>query len=208
MKKYILFLLAVFLLGSCKIMFNKIFLVPEFEFYLNEKDENNAIYCKKLSHFDLVKRTGYNALEILPGGSVAMCVGSLTQLHADFTVEIFEGDGLNFAFRTGRYQFENHPKIIFEYTTSGCIIKENETILAKVDSIKARLNEKFRVQIDNNGSLYNIVVDCDTVYKGRTDIPASEFVVVQSLYSSSAQLSGIEFDAYVETRKYMKKEEE
>ena len=198
MKKIILYILPVIILTSCM---SKIFPDP-YLFILNEEIQDvTPIYGKIMSHLSSVEVTGINEIEVYPGGRFALASAMMTHLNADFTVEIMEGEGLRFAFRSASHNYDIHPKVVFDYTTSGCTVKENNTILTTVDSIKADLNKRFRVKIDNNGSFFNITVDCDTVYKGHTSIPMSEYVVVETLESSAARLSGINFEEYVETNK-------
>jgi hypothetical protein len=134
-----------------------------------------------------------NAITLFPESRIALRISELTQFVGDFTVEIQAGSGVQFAFRTIADHFADQPKVTFDYTTDGCIVRENDRILTRCDSIRARHNEPMRMKIENYGKAFRITVDCDTVYYGYTNLRGSEYVIISTLNKSAAFVSGIVF---------------
>ena len=166
------------------------------QFYLNDRaNDSEEISGLKIGSLDSVEVYAKNALKIYDGGMVDLICsyGGITQMKADITTNIMNGNGVRFAFRTIMDTYDTHPSITFDFTTDGCFVNENNISLTKVDSIKAKLGEKSRILIENYGKLVNIVVDCDTVYFGPTKLHATEHIIISPLKSSNVDLSGIFF---------------
>lgn len=163
-------------------------------FSLNRSDENRIEGFIMSPDFEKVEITADNEFVLYEDAMVSLRTLGLTQLLADFTVVLINGEGLTFYFRTVQNGFPEQPYIKFDYTTKGCSVSENGKLLVTVDSIKAKIKEPARVNIMNDGKLINITVDCDTVFYGRTDLNATEFVIVKSYEQSRALLSGIFFN--------------
>jgi hypothetical protein len=184
--KFLLFLLLAIsslLYYSC---------APPDAFLLNRK-EPVQILGLIMSDLESVEQVRDNALYLFPNAMVALKSEDITQLATDFTVELREGNGIRFAFRTISDNFEKQNKIIFDYTLNGCIVKENDILITKVDSIKAVFNEQKLIRVLNEGKTYSITVDCDTVVKARTSLLTTEYFIIQSLGNTEAVLSGIDF---------------
>lgn len=163
-------------------------------FSLNKRDDNRIEGFIMTPDFDKVEITADNEFTLYEGSMVSLRTVGLTQLAADFTVNLINGEGLSFYFRTVQHDFPRQPFIKFDYTTNGCSVYENERLLVSVDSVKARHKEPSRIIISNDGKLINITVDCDTVFYGRTELNATEFVLIKSNEESRALLSGIFFN--------------
>jgi len=119
---------------------------------------------------------------------------SYTQYKADITTKITGNQGIRFSFRTIIDQYNKIPDIGFDFTPEGCFVFENGIQIRSVDSIKAKIGEKSRILIENYGKLVNIIVDCDTVYYGKTNLPSTEQLIIKTLNNTSAELSGIIFN--------------
>ncbi len=187
MKKILLLISTILFITSC---------TPN-QFFLNaDRPELLRISGLKIGDLDSINVNTTNSFYIYAGGRADLrCYNpGVTQLSTDFTTELLNGKGLRFSFRTVTDKFEQHPSISFDYTTNGCIVKENGAIISQVDSIKAEINKPARIIIENYGKLYNIIVDCDTVYYGKTEIPATEYCIIQTIEKTNAKLSGIEFN--------------
>lgn len=184
MKKNVIILLIVLI--SCS---------PD-RFHLNYRSmETEEISGLIVGSLDSVEVYAKNALKIYDGGMVDLICfsGDVTQFRADITAEITQGSGLRFAFRTIINNYVNQPSVTFDFTENGCFIHEDNKLLTKVDSIRAKIGEKSRILIENYGKLVNIVVDCDTVYYGSVSLPATEHVIIHPLKNSNIDLSGIFF---------------
>jgi hypothetical protein len=162
-------------------------------FTLNRGIYNSRIYGLKMTSLDDVEVVNDNSIIIRNNGIAALAIAEKTQFEADLTVKLLSGHGLRFAFRTVSDNYSVHPAIFFDYTTDGSNVRENDHALAAVDSVKAKINQPSRIKIINDGKVFTILADCDTVYLGRTEIPATEYIIIESLRSSEALLSGINF---------------
>lgn len=189
MKTKIIFniILVIILLASC---------TPD-TFMLNQK-ETNRIYGLKMCPLDSAKKLKDNALMLYDGGRIALKSIQETQLIRDFTLETSSGSGVRFAFRTARNNYDEHPAVVFDFTTNGSKIYENNELVLSVDTVSLSHNEPRRITIKNDGEIYEIVVDCDTVAVAASKLPATEYIIVGTLPGTEALLSGINFAEILE----------
>lgn len=184
MKKISILILLLFLLYSC----------TPYNFALKRFSEI-PIFGLIMSDLGSVEiPSKYSGSIILKENArVALAISNQTQFISYFNVNIEKGAGLIFSFRTISNSFESHPSIQFKYDTYGSYIYNNKKLINSIDSIKAQIGKQKLISISNNGEYYQVTVDCDTVYKGRTKLPATEYVIIESLEGTKAYISGIEF---------------
>lgn len=184
MKIVINFLIISFIIFGCH---------PD-RFSLNKRDDNRIEGFIMSPDFEKVEITADNELVLYEGAFISLRTLGLTQIFADFTVTLMNGEGLTFYFRTVQNGFPNQPFIKFDYTTQGCSVNENDKLIISVDSIKAKIKVPSKIRIINDGKLVTITVDCDTVYYGKTQLNATEYVLIKPYEQSRALLSGIFFN--------------
>ena len=148
------------------------------------------IHAVKLTDMNDVERISDNSFKILPNAKLALGLNKITQIYSELNVKVSSGEGLRFSFRTVSNDFENNPKISFEYLVNNSIIKENNKIIS-LKNIKFDYNELKVIRILNNGNKYCVTVDCDTIYNGITNLPATEYLMIESLKETNAIISGI-----------------
>ncbi len=180
--KIILSIAGLVLLTSC---------FPD-RFWLNQ-NQDFPLICLKLNDIDSVKKIHSNEIMIYGGGVAALKSDDLTQLAADFTTKILYGSGVTFLFRTVSDKYENKPAIRFDFTESGSTVFENDSQLVYVDSVRVKPGKDSRIIIRNDAQTFTITVDCDTVIKSRTFLPATEYVILKSYKGSKVNVSGISF---------------
>ena len=161
-------------------------------FWLN-RQQPNQVPGLIMSGLESVEKTADNALVLHDSSRAALALPMITQLEGDFTVELKKGDGVRFAIRSASANYEIHPAIKFDFTVNGCIIKENNELKGNADTVKAIYNEPSRIIIQNDGKIVRIKVDCDIVYYAKTELPATEYIIVETLPGSEAYLYGINF---------------
>lgn len=186
MKITVLIFSTILILASC---------TPD-RFYLNQNlPYEEEIAAIKIGNMDSVEKIAKNSFALYSGGFVDLYCQEepVTQLQADFTVDIKDGEGLDFYFRTIADHFENHKHINFQFSTNGCKVTEAGKLIVSVDSIKAQLNKLTRIKIENYGSLYNITVDCDTVYYGKSDLHATQHVLIKPINRTNTIIQGVKF---------------
>ena len=184
MRKISFIILLLFLLYSC----------TPYNFVLKRFDEI-PVFGLIMSDLESVEiPSKYSSSIILKENArVALAVSDRTQFISHFNVNMEKGGGLIFSIRTISDNFDTHPSIKFKYDMFGSYIYDNKKLINSVDSIKAQIGKQKLISISNNGQYYQITVDCDTVYKGRTKLPATEYVIIESLEGTEAYISGIDF---------------
>ena len=91
-------IVAIILLPSC---------APD-KFILNQNDKYQ-ISGFMMSGIDGVEVIGENAIILNEGARASLRSPGLTQLRADFTVELLKGEGVKLSLRSASYHFKAHP---------------------------------------------------------------------------------------------------
>lgn len=187
MKKhiYILFIISV-LISSCG-------LLPKPDKFELDKHSPAPIEGLKLSDYDLVEVTADNEFILYDGGIASIKRPSITTSQVDFVVTLRQGNGLRFMSRTDTKKYKIQPGITFDWTMQGSSVYSNGVLLAKTDSIKASLNVPSKIFFHQDGDFFSIAVGCDTVIKARTNLPGSEFMIIESK-NSQALISAVNMD--------------
>lgn len=166
----------------------------QYEKFALNKEFGNRIDGLIMTHYDSVRQINDNSIFMKSETKVALRSEFVTQFVGDFTVKIPEGEGINFYFRTAVDKFEIHPAIKFDYSFGGSKVYENNVLIRTVDTVMAKPNQEVRIKIMNYGKHYIITVDCDTVIHKRTDIPLTEFIIIETRKNTKAEIYGINFD--------------
>lgn len=161
-------------------------------FVLNSRGEH-IISGEILSSVESLEVTGDKQLTMYPGGKVALRVPLITLMIAEFTADIQQGEGLKFFMRTVVNDFEKIGNIEFDYTTKGSKVFENGRVIGMADSVAAKANQPRKIVIKNDGPVFCILADCDTVYSGRTNLNCTEFIIIEAFPDTKARLYGINF---------------
>ena len=189
MKKYISFLSVVFvvIISGCA-------LIPYSETYLLNRTDIYPLEGYIISKPYTVEKTKYTDEVIIhDNGITAIKKNELTIYSFDATVKIKEGTGIRFYLRSTYTNFKNNPVIHFDYTNTGTKVYEYNNLLAVVDSIKLDYSNPSRIRIKQDAKYYEILVDCDTLYKGLSGKPGTEYIIMQTL-NSEALVSGISIE--------------
>lgn len=189
MKKIILLILISLCINACHYPIHELF-------YLNRGiPETNTIVGYKIKNIDSIEKVSKyeNVLLLKPGAFASLKSPNMTEFTADFTVKLIKGDGMNFYFRTNKDSFDKSKCMRLEVNKDGCRLFENNSQIGYYNSTKLLENEKFRIKIINNGKLANVFFDCVELCKYKTNLPLTEYMLVESLNSSTLELSGIDF---------------
>lgn len=162
-------------------------------FTLNKRIGANLIGCKILSDIDNVKKTGDNSVLILPNGILAMKVLGMTQHESDFTVNLLKGNGIKFAYRTVEHNRDIHSSLIIHLTNDKIAITDQSgSLIAENNNYGLSVNTKYRFRVVNKGKNLKIYLDCDEVLNVSTKIPATEYILIETINDTKAELSGID----------------
>jgi len=186
MKKIILIsVLLSFVLTACH---------PElFELNTQIPGEYTISGLNMSNDFEDIEFYADNAMRMYPGSIACMMLSEITDLSADMTVQLLEGQGLKFFIRSNCNYYPDHPAITFEYRIDGYIIKEDDRIVAESTKPTADYGKRVRIVIHNYAKNIMITADCDTLCRFDTYIPNTEYIIAEALPNSSADISGISF---------------
>jgi hypothetical protein len=167
-------------------------LLPHPDTFKLEEGEAAPIEGFILSDINLVNKICDNEIHIHKNGACSIKRPDLTTNYFEFTVTMYSGDGLRVMTRKDRKKYKNQPGIFFEWTKDGSVVYENGKELARTNLLKAPVKSPVKISFINEGSYFLFIADCDTIVKGRTNLPESEYYILQSM-NSELDLSGISF---------------
>lgn len=183
MKKYYIIIVFIMML-----MIQSCIVKDTFTLYPS-KTEN--IEVRKMSVMGTFEEVNDNSVMLSEGGFIALKKYGITDLVSDITVDIKEGEGAMFALRSASNNNELHPAILFTYSKNGFAVQEKGKPLISLDKYKAIEKEPSRIVFINDGKRYDIIVDCDSVYTGFTEIPNTEYLLIRTLPKSKVLITGI-----------------
>ncbi|TAL68474.1 MAG: hypothetical protein EPN82_10815 [Bacteroidetes bacterium] len=144
-----------------------------------------------MSDYGTVDVINDNSVMLYDGGFIALKKPGITDLVSDITVDLKEGEGAWFAIRCASNKNEEHPGILLTYSTNGVLVQEKGKSPVNLVQYKAKIDEPTRIVFRNDCKRYDIMINCDTVYTGWTDLPNTEYVLVKALPKSKVLLTGI-----------------
>jgi len=169
-------------------------LIPYSENYTLNRTDLFPLYGFILSKPYSVETTNYtNEIIIHDKGITALKKNELTIYIFDASVRIKEGTGIRFYLRSAYINYTDEPVIHFDFTNTGTKVYEYNNLIANVDSIKLDYNNPSRIRIKQDAKYYEILIDCDTLYKGTSVKPGTEYIIMQTL-NSEALVSGISIE--------------
>lgn len=146
-----------------------------------------------MSDINTVKLTKDNELLFLPNAMVSLKRANITHSLFSVLASLNSGNGLRFYFRTNKNKYSTEPGLVFEFTKNGSVVYDNGVKVAETDTVKVIPGKTAKLIVLSDADYFQITVECDTVYKGRTKLVSSEFVIIESI-NSNALLSAIYFD--------------
>ena len=160
---------------------------------LNEMVGGTRIGAKILTDLNSVEKTSDNGVKMHPGSRLAMKVIGMTQHETDFTVQLLNGSGIKFAFRTVEFNYENNSSLILDLSKQGIkLTDENGKIISENNSVQLMTGKKYRLRCVNKANNIKVFLDCDEIFDEQTDLPASEYVFLETYYDSTVEITGID----------------
>ncbi len=183
----IVFALALLLtIASCGIL-------PHPDTFKLDKTVLPPINCFILSDINSVEKTFDNEILLHKKGICSLKRDNITTSKFQLTATLRGGDGLRVSMRSDMKKYKTEPGIILEWAKTGTKILENGKQLMSESSIRAFENKPVNFTFVNQGNFYYIVLECDTIYRGITDIPCSEYYILESV-DADLKISGIKLE--------------
>lgn len=143
-----------------------------------------------LSSYDAVEVTKTGIL-LKPGARLAIKTPYVTQVLAQMEVSILEGTGMNVYLRTVANRFDTTHGIAFRYAVDGCQVR-----LANGRVVPLYYNaetEKQVVSFYHEAALLTISAGCLRLYEGESELPATEYLILETLPGSTIEIRTINF---------------
>lgn len=121
-----------------------------------------------------------DALLIEENSSTAIREYYVTQYDKSFILKKIKGDYLKLTERTSPLEKDTSIGMKYVFTEKGASVYENNRLIGSNSNILLRNNEKHIFKITQDGDYTTLIVDCDTLSKHKTSIPASEYTLFQT----------------------------
>ena len=151
------------------------------------------IDCFILSNLNLVEKTFDNEIILHEDGICSLKRKKVTTSKFKFTATLRRGVGLRVMMRSDEKKYRNEPGIVLEWSKTGTKIFENSKEIMSKNIFRATANSPVNFTFVNQGKYYYIVSECDTIYKGRTELPCTEYYILESI-NAELKISGIRFE--------------
>ena len=121
-----------------------------------------------------------------PGARFAVKTLEVTQFAAQFHLAILEGTGVTAYMRTVPYRFDPSRGIALRCAVDGCSIRfpDGRTLTLEYNAetggeLLSLYNEAERIAVS---------VECDRLYEGESELPATEYVIFEPLPGSTVEI--------------------
>ncbi len=175
-------LLVLLLLVSC---------VPD-RFTLDKISGQNRIEGFEMRSIHDAEVNYDNAFTLNENGCVSLRAVNSTDGVWDFGFNFLFGENLNICLRDVPFEYQSPRALCINITNKVIRITDKGKEVFTVNCIYDFSNA-IRIKLVNDGFNYAVVLDCDTIYKGRTNIPSTEYIIFESLKNTKAFVSGIDF---------------
>jgi len=185
---WILLLLLLIIINGCH--------PDSFVLHKNKDDVNSKIRQINgliMSDLDSFEKLDDNSFILKENAIVAMRVRDITQLRAQFLVELIEGNGLTFNFHSVSNWFDIHNKISLKYYNNEISIWKDTTSLYQNYAKKIDTNRKEWVIYENYGNNLTIILGCDTIFNKRINSISTEYVILETGKNTEVKLESVLF---------------
>jgi hypothetical protein len=133
-----------------------------------------------------------NAFILNEQGCVSLRAVNWTDGTWDFGLNFLFGGDINIVFRDVPFEYKS-PRGIAVNISKGVLKITDAGKEVHLQKLQNDLSSTARFKFSNDGFNYSLIIDCDTIYKGKSTIPSTEYVIFESLNSTKAFISGIDF---------------
>lgn len=133
-------------------------------------------------------RTG---IILKPGARFAIKTEYVTNSLGQFEVAILSGRGMNVYLRTVSHDFDTAGGIVFRYAVDGCSVRVPGSAPTPVP-YNAEMGQEF-LSFYNEASLVKISAGCTKLFESRTSLPATEYVIFETLPESTVEIRSANF---------------
>ena len=167
-------------------------LLPDpYFFRLNRLSTSPILACYNLSQIDSVDIIADNSVKIFKGGKVAFALPEVADHIADFTITPSNGSEFSLVCRTTPRELKEHRGLEFLFLKGSIDVVENGKKIDEIKNVFCSKGITERIILVNDASELSLQVGCTVVYRGKTHIPGSEYVVLQSHNDTELKVQAI-----------------
>lgn len=112
------------------------------------------------------------------------------QFYSEFIFEIMEGGNLNLYFRTSENDFYNDSYIKISLQKDKVELYEDRNLISRLN-YSLSINELYSVKYRQEGSRFSFIIDCDTLFQNKTQLPLSEYIIFETDSKTTAKISSL-----------------
>lgn len=134
---------------------------------------------------------GDKRILLKPGARISIETSLITQSVAQIDLNILTGDGIVAYVRTVPNEFDTLRGISLRYSTSGCWVRTEDSLIVPIEYNADAGPQRLTFYTD--GDLVRFDAGCRMLYEQTTKLPATEFLIIESLPGSSVEIRAVKF---------------
>lgn len=134
---------------------------------------------------------GDRRILLKPGARVAIETSAITQNVAQLDIDILSGDGIVAYMRTVPHDFDTLRGIALRYSTSGCWVRTEDSVIVPIEYNADAGAQTLKLY--NDGDLVRFDAGCRMLYEQTTQLPATEYLIIETLPESSVEIRAVKF---------------
>ncbi len=156
-----------------------------YEFNMGRK---HIMVCKVLTSLPSVEQ-GHNVATLHDTGAINMNYYGATQYLLTMDLRLKRGEGIRILLRPDVEQRDvKDSGMVLTVTRSGTWMSTGRQIIFRRPDVKFQPNELMPISLLSENHYTQVVLGCDTVYKGWSDQMESDDIVVQALEGSEVEV--------------------
>lgn len=131
------------------------------------------------------------SIRLKPGARLAIKTALTTQWLGQYEMSIVEGTGMNAYVRTVSHTFDGESGLRFRWATDGCSVRSSDG-----RDIPLPVNAEVDRQVlsfYNEAGLMTISIGCNRIYEEKSQLPATEYVILETLPNSTVDITSIAY---------------
>jgi|GEM_PF-1444285 hypothetical protein len=143
-----------------------------------------------------------DAVLIEENSSTAIREYDVTQYDKSFILKKIKGNYLKLTERSSPLEKDTTIGLKFVFTEGVTNIYENNRLIGSNSQILLKNNEKHIIRISQDGDYTTFVVDCDTLTRYKSSIPASEYTMFHTGADTEVEIYSFEVIGLNETSNF------
>jgi hypothetical protein len=145
-----------------------------------------------------------DALKIEQNSSTAIRKYDAVQYEKSFILKKLSGGTFSITERTSPLEPDKTTGLKMQFSDNGFALYENDKEIASDHSVTLQTGEKHLFRIIQDGDYTTTIIDCDTIAKVKTSIPASEYTIFRTGEGTEIEIYSLDvIDLYDNSDKFV-----